>query len=145
MKKYLFLLLLFVSTAAWCEEPEAPSHPQRTPEEIARKQTERLTRELNLTDSVQHVRLYELHLKHVRLRMAGTTRAQDLANLQSFYQELQRILTPAQYDAFMNKQVSPGPRQPQHGAIVGTGHQPRGPQPEGHPGYHPGSEPQGTF
>lgn len=111
MKHVILIISLFISLTVLAQEPTKDIRPHRTPEEIAHKQTEMLSRELNLTDSLQRARLYELHLKYVHMRIQGNTRAQELERMQSFYNELQSILSAEQYHVFMNKQVAPGPRQ----------------------------------
>lgn len=87
--------------------------PQRTAEQIAEKQTERLVRELGITDSVQRDTLYRMHLKYVRLREKSNTRAEELERTQQRYDELKQILTKEQYEQFINKQVNNGPHGPQ--------------------------------
>lgn len=132
---YLFLIFLSFSVWSWAQAPMAESRPQRTPEEIARKQTEMLSRELELTDSLQRDSIYRIHLRYVRMRFVSNTRAEELDRMQSYYRELKHVLTPQQYEAFMNKPLAPGPRQPQGGAIVGTPPSPRVHRPADHPGY----------
>lgn len=104
----LFSLLVAGTSLAQAPEfrPEPKGEPkQRTPEMIARKQTEMLVRELNITDSIQKVQLYEHHLKYARHINDSITRREDLARLQAMTQELQEILTEEQFNQFMNKQV----------------------------------------
>lgn len=113
-KTFLTIILLSSVFFAFAQAPQGAVRPQRTPEEIAHKQTEMLTRELNITDSLTHDTLYRVHLRYVKLRLVSNTRAQELERMQSFYAELRQILTPEQYDSFMNMQVTPGPRQPHH-------------------------------
>ncbi len=87
--------------------------PQRTPEEIARKQNFMLSRELDITDSVQLDTLYRMHLKYARLRLISNTRAEDLDRQQAMTNELKGILTPEQFRRFMEHQVESRPRHPQ--------------------------------
>lgn len=107
------------------EEPAAEHRPQRTSEEIAHKQTEMLSRELELTDSLQRDSIYRIHLRYIRMRMQSNTRAEELKRMLSLYSELEKILTAEQYDRFMNKQLTTGPRQQHNNAMVGTPLQPR--------------------
>ncbi|MDY4514802.1 MAG: hypothetical protein SPD96_07480 [Paludibacteraceae bacterium] len=98
--------------------PQSPSHnqsagtPQRTPEEIARKQTEMLVRDLEIKDSLQIDTIYCIHLRYARLRQMSNTRAEHLARVQQMYAELKEVLTEEQYTRFMNQQLD-SPRRPQ--------------------------------
>ncbi len=75
------------------------------------KQTEMLSRELGITDSLTRDTLYRVHLRYVKMRQISNTRAEDLERMQAFYAELKQILTPQQYEQFMHQQMFPGPRQ----------------------------------
>lgn len=149
MKKYLFFFILSVlSLHLSAQIPESNGvSPQRTPKEIAHKQTEMMVRELNITDSVLRDTLYHLHLRYAYLQMTGATRAEHLERQMSFFSELKSILTPAQYNAFMNHQM-PGPRQQRerttNAPIFCTPQQPRGPRPADRPEYRPDNAPQDT-
>lgn len=113
MKQLVSLsILLFVSLFAAAQLPETDCHPQRKPSEVARKQTEMLIRELGISDSSKIEALYQVHLKYVRMRQVSNTRAEDLERLQQLYAELKQILTPDEYERFMNHQLQ-GPRRPQ--------------------------------
>lgn len=130
------LLSLSGASLVHAQSPSTvPVRPQRTPEEIARKQTEMLARELLLTDSLQRDSIYHIHLRYVQLRMSGSTRAEEISRTQHYYDELRLVLTAEQYEAFMNKPLAPGPRLPQGGAIVGTSPGPRGHRPADLPEY----------
>lgn len=104
--------------STWAQHPNMPSEqspmPQRTPEEEAMKQTEMLVRELGLTDEVQRDTLYRMHLKFARLRRQHNTRMDLLNQMTQSTEELKGILTSEQFDRFMNRQMSPEPRRPQH-------------------------------
>ena len=114
------LFILFLSSFALPSfaAPQAPSSesstytPQRTPEEIARKQTEMLVRDLCIKDSMQIDTIYRIHLRYARLRQVSNTRAEHLERVQQMYNELRQVLTPQQYEAFMNQQME-SPRHPQ--------------------------------
>jgi len=111
MKRLYISLLLCMACSAFAQEPE-DFQPQRTPEEIARKQTTMLARELSLTDSSQLDTLYRMHLKFANLRVISCTRAENLDRLQKMTIELQGILTTEQFRQFMNRQVDHQPRHP---------------------------------
>lgn len=126
------------------QQPEAP---RRTAEEVARKQTEMMVRELAITDSVQRDTLYRLHLRYAKMQQEGSTRAQAMDRMLSFHMELKRILTPAQYNTFMNAQV-PGPRQQRERiptcSMRSMSPVSRGSQPADRPEYPQGNAPQDT-
>lgn len=86
-------------------------HPRRTAEDIARKQTEMLVRELSIQDSIIRNTLYHLHLKFARKREISNTRAEAMQYMQEANAELQTILTPEQYQQYMNQQVNYAPHR----------------------------------
>ena len=101
MKKLLYIVLFALVTPV--ASLYAQYHPQRTPEDIARKQTEMLIRELNIQDSIVRDTLYRMHLKFARKRAISNTRAEAMQYMQEINAELQNILTPEQYQQFMNQ------------------------------------------
>ena len=111
MKKlvYLVLIVLLVPVAL-----HAQFHPQRTPEDIARKQTEMMVRELNIVDSIVRDTLYRMHLKFATKRAVSNTRAEAMQYMQEANIELQQILTIEQYQQFMNQQVNHTPHRPKN-------------------------------
>ena len=108
MKNLLYIFLFICATCPlWAQH-----HPQRTPEDIARKQTEMLVRELNIQDSIVRDTLYRMHLKFARKRQISNTRAEALQYMQEANEELKNILTPEQYQQFMDQQVNHEPHHP---------------------------------
>ena len=95
------------------QEPVS-DRPHRTPQEEAMKQTMRLVRELGIRDSVRFDTIYRMHLKYAVERQQGLTRAQNLQRMQDIYDELKVLLTPAEFERFMNHPAEQ-PRRP-HGA-----------------------------
>jgi hypothetical protein len=91
--------------------------PQRTPEEEAMKQTMRLQRELGIRDSVRIDTLYRMHLKYARIRQKGLTRAENMERMQSIYYELKQLLTPDEFERFMNHPAEQ-PRRPRGANVV---------------------------
>ena len=85
--------------------------PQRTPEEEASKQTERLVRELGIRDSVRIDTIYRMHLKYAQIRQKGLTRGENMERMQSIYNELKHLLTPDEFERFMNHPAEQ-PRRP---------------------------------
>ena len=117
MKTWInILVFIAVCAGAYAQPPLGEELPQRTPEEIARKQNAKLIRELGLVDSAQIDTLFRMHLKYARMREISNTRAEDLERLQDMITELKGILTPEQYEQLMNRQVDDAPRHP-HNAI----------------------------
>lgn len=116
--KYFYLAIILVASAVAlnAQPPVQPDQPKRTPEDIARKQTSMLVRELNLRDSLVIDSIYRINVRHTKRRMQGLTRAEEIQGMQDFMVELQAILTPAQYDRFMNSKAD-RPRHP-HATFV---------------------------
>ena len=129
MKKALVSLLFAVSLLPLAQA-QPPGGPQRTPEEVAEKQTSKLMRELNITDTVQLDTLYRMHLKYARLRVKSNTRREDLERLVSMTEELKGILTEEQFNRFMDKQADRSPRMQQPAV---------GPMPQRHPDARSGA------
>ena len=91
--------------------------PQRTPEEEALSQTTRLIRELGIKDSVRIDTIYKMHLKYARFRQKGLTRAENMERMQAIYGELQHLLTPAEFERFMNHPAEQ-PRRPRGAQVL---------------------------
>lgn len=111
MRKYLlgFLLFILFVNGLSAQEP-ADARPQRTPEEEALKQTTRLVRELGINDSVRFDTIYRMHLKYARFRQKGLTRAENMERMNAIYSELKLLLTPEEFERFMNHPAE----QPRH-------------------------------
>lgn len=92
------------------QEPMADQRLQRTPEEEALKQTTRLVRELGIRDSVRIDTIYRMHLKYARVRQKGLTRAENMERMNAIYAELKNLLTPEEFERFMNHPAE----QPRH-------------------------------
>ncbi len=86
--------------------------PRRKPEEVARKQTEMLVRDLSLTDSSLIDTLYRVHLRYARMRRENCNREDDMNRLCQLDEELKHILTAEQFEQFQNHRQQ-GPRRPQ--------------------------------
>lgn len=109
MKTVLSISLLLL--ASFLTSLRAQERPQRTPEDIALKQTEMLVRELEIQDSVVRDTLFRMHLKFAQKRAISNTRAEALQYMQEANMELQQILTPEQYQQYMNQQVNYAPHR----------------------------------
>ena len=117
MKKLISLLSVALFAGLLSAQEPVNDRVQRTPEEEARKQTMRLTRELGITDSVRIDTLYRMHLKYARFRQKGLTRAENMERMQSIYNELKQLLTPDEFERFMNHPAEQ-PRRPRGANVV---------------------------
>ncbi len=117
MFKKLFSIVCATLVAGMLLAQEQNVRPQRTPEEEASKQTERLVRELGIKDSVRIDTIYRMHLKYARIRQKGLTRAENMERMQSIYNELKQLLTPDEFERFMNHPVEQ-PRRPRGANVV---------------------------
>lgn len=113
MTKRFFTLLFGAFLAITMIAQEEGPRPQRTPEEEACKQTIRVARELGIKDSARIDTIYRMHLKYARWRQKGLTRAENMQRMQAIHDELERLLTPEEFELFMNH-PSETPRRP-HG------------------------------
>ena len=88
---FLFLIILTVSLHA----QDNLNTPQRTPEQEATKQTEKLQQELNL-NSDQAKQVYEINLKYARERQISNTRTQAMERMKNKNGEIEQVLNPDQ-------------------------------------------------
>jgi len=117
MKRFFSIVLVaLLSGIMMAQEPSRDPRPQRTPEEEALKQTTRLVRELRIKDSARIDTIYRMHLKYARYRQKGLTRAENMERMQAIHDELKLLLTPKEFELFMNHPAEQ-PRHP-HGANV---------------------------
>lgn len=107
-------LFSFLVVLGCCLTLYAQNRPQRLPEEEARTRTERLCRELSITDSVQRQQLYAMHLQFIQQRQVSNTRQEIMQRMLDIDAKLKALLTPEQYKRFMSHQVNPEPRHRQH-------------------------------
>ena len=131
MKKLsLLIFTALLAGSMWAQEPV--ERPQRTPEEEALTQTMRLTRELGIRDSVRIDTIYKMHLKYARFRQKGLTRAENMERMNAIYAELKNLLTPEEFERFMNHPAEQ-PRRPRGASVVAPERlaQPKEPRPEG--------------
>lgn len=106
---YIFIFVAFVSLSLTAQESKTP---KRTAIDIAQKQTEMLTRELDITDSILRDTLFKVHLKYAKLRYYSNTRSEALQCMQQLLEELKNILPAELYEQFMNRQIDGSPRSP---------------------------------
>ena len=81
------------------------------------KQTMRLFRELGIRDSVRFDTIYRMHLKYAKFRQKGLTRAENMQRMIAIQEELKQLLTPAEYERFMNHPVEQ-PRHPRGAGVL---------------------------
>lgn len=106
--------MALLAGSLWAQEPV---RLQRTPEEEALKQTMRLVRELGIQDSVRFDTLYRMHLKYAMIRQKGLTRAENMQRMQAIYDELKVLLTPEEFERFMNHPAEQ-PRRPRGAGVL---------------------------
>ena len=112
----IFVAALLVG-GMMAQEPLDGPRPQRTPEEEALKQTMRLVRELGIQDSVRIDTIYKMHLKYAIFRQKGLTRAENMERMTAIYTELKALLTPEEFERFMNHPAEQ-PRHPRGAGFV---------------------------
>lgn len=117
MKRLFLSLVLGALLTGLASAQEQHVRPQRTPEEEATKQTERLVRELGIRDSVRIDTIYRMHLKYALIRQKGLTRAENMERMQSIYNELKHLLSPDEFERFMNHPAEQ-PRRPRGANVV---------------------------
>ena len=105
----LFFLLMFAAYNVVAQEL-MPQRPQRTPEQIAQKQTERLQRDLQLTTE-QRDTIYRIHLKYVNLRKEDEMRDSTELRIKNMIEEVLPILTEEQKVAFYQFLKEIGPKR----------------------------------
>ena len=117
MKRLLSVICMaLVAGLMWAQEP-VERRVQRTPEEEALTQTMRLTRELGITDSVRIDTIYRMHLKYAKFRQKGLTRAENMDRMNAIYAELKNLLTPEEFERFMNHPAEQ-PRRPRGAGML---------------------------
>ena len=96
----LFLPIIFLSAALLAQTDEA-SKPQRTPEQVAEKQTMMLKHDLALTDQ-QVEQVYAVNLKYAQLgRPQNQQQAEE--RIKQKLTDLKVILSEQQYNLFVEK------------------------------------------
>lgn len=116
-KLFLTICIALLAGSIGAQDPADSPRPQRTPHEEAMKQTTRLVRELGIRDSIRFDTLYRMHLKYAILRQKGMTRAQNMDRMVSIQKELERLLTPAEFERFMNHPAEQ-PRRPRGANVI---------------------------
>lgn len=84
------------------------STPERTPELEATKQTEKLQKELRLSEE-QLKQVHEINLKYARERQISNSRTEALERIKNKDADLKRVLKPEQYEQLKNKKYENSP------------------------------------
>lgn len=95
---FVFLLLIFSPIYS----QENTSFPQRTPEQEAVKQTDRLQNELNLTPE-QSRQIYDINLRYARERQISNKRSEAIERMKNKNAEIQQILSSEQNERLQTK------------------------------------------
>ena len=117
MIKRLLSIVCVALLAGGLYAQEPTERVQRTPEEEALQQTMRLVRELAINDSVRFDTIYRMHLKYARIRQKGLSRAENMERMQAIYGELKHLLTPEEFEQFMNHPAEL-PRRPRGANVL---------------------------
>jgi len=98
----LILLVLFFTLGIPVRSQDKAFVPQRTPEQEASKQTEKLQQELDLSpEQTRHV--YNINLRYARERQVSNKRSEALERMKNKNSELQRVMNDDQYNRLQNK------------------------------------------
>lgn len=100
---YIFILLLtFGASVHSAKAQETPVVMQRTPEQEAAKQTEKLQQELSLTQE-QVRKVYEINLRYARARQVSNTRTEAMERMKNKNADLEKVLTADQNERLQSK------------------------------------------
>ncbi len=103
MKLLKFIVLLLVlATADVAYSQESTVVPERTPEQEAAMQTEKMQQELKL-NAEQARQIHELNLKYARARKISNTRIEAIQRIKDKELEMSRILNDNQQSILKNK------------------------------------------
>jgi hypothetical protein len=100
--KYFSIILFFLTLTLPMQSQENTVVLQRTPEQEAAKQTEKLQQELGLTPE-QTKQVYEVNLKYARERQISNTRSEAIERMKNKNADIQRVLTAEQNDRLQTK------------------------------------------
>jgi len=109
-KIYILVFVLYFACGFSLKGQSNSNAPQRTPEQEATKQTEKLQQELDLTGD-QAKRVYEINLKYARQRQISNTRAQAVERMKSKDADLRQVLNSGQYSQLQSMRYEGVPAQ----------------------------------
>lgn len=107
-----FVLVFFLCFTLPAQETNVP---ERTAEQEAARQTERLHQEVNLTPE-QEKKVYDINLKYARERNVNISRRESLERSKAKEHELMQVLTPEQNSRLQEKRVERSVYQ----SVIGT-------------------------
>lgn len=100
MIKQIILIMVFMLGVTGFMAQES----QRTPEQEAANQTEKMQKELNLS-SEQTKAVYEIQLKYAKERQNSNSRSDALQRVKNKRSELKKVLQKDQFDQLQNKRL----------------------------------------
>jgi hypothetical protein len=103
LRNYSYLIFLFLLLLPLVGQ-ENLSTPQRTPEQEAGRQTERLQKELQL-NAEQSKLINEINLRYARLRQTSNTRSEAMERMKNKDAEMRKVLSPTQYSTLQNMRM----------------------------------------
>ena len=103
INKIIFILLLTISAPVFVAA-QSMSISDRTPEQEAAKQTEKLQKELNLS-AEQTNKIYEINLRYARARQQSGRRSDAMERIKNKDNEIKRELSPNQYNQLTTKRM----------------------------------------
>lgn len=107
--RFVYLLFaLFGGISLMAQQAEGK--PQRTPQQIAERQTERLQRDVNLTEQ-QRDTVYAIHLKYAERRRENEDRSHVMIRMDSLREDLKGVLTDEQFKLLQQKRRETGPQR----------------------------------
>jgi len=98
------VFVLFFCINAFAQE--TINVPERSAEQEAAVQTEKLQRELNLNEE-QTRKVHEINLRYARERQKSNTRAEAVERIKNKEDDLRKVLTNEQYRHLQNKRSEP--------------------------------------
>ena len=102
MRALLFTFLLVTMTIFSVAGQENTATLQRTPEQEAMKQTDKLQQELNLTPE-QVKQIYDINLRYARERQISNKRSEAMERMKNKNAEIQQVLSQEQNEKLQSK------------------------------------------
>jgi Na+-transporting methylmalonyl-CoA/oxaloacetate decarboxylase gamma subunit len=96
----LILFLLIIVLPVYSQQNSVV--PNRTPEQEASKQTEKIQQELNLNQE-QTNKVYEINLRYARERQMSNNRGEALERMKNKNAEIKQVLSPEQNERLQTK------------------------------------------
>lgn len=100
--KNIFFVLSLTCLVLPVYSQENTSTPERTPEQEASRQTEKLQQELNLTDE-QSRKVYEINVRYERQRQISNSRSEAMERIKNKNADMQKVLTEEQNSRLQSK------------------------------------------